>query len=206
MTFDSSLKTQLSSSSSTAWHLFVSYHWNSESIVNNLITYLRKLFKIDIWFDKEQLKLNKFDNNKNEIENAIENSELFLCFINRIYCKTQSIIDQIQYAKQLKKRIIVVMLESANNEELGDVGIIINGRLRINAYKEISLFKESNGDEFKRLIKSLSNTLDLAPQPIKVQNSLGETTKSGKKINPKQPKQQQSEVYELPPLLKGKIL
>ena len=142
-------------------NLFVSYEPNDEIIVKNFISNLRKQLNIEVWFDKEKLNSSKSINE--QIFEGISESEMFLCFMTRLYSLSENCVDEILYAKNEKKRIIFVMLEYANIEELGgEIGTIINGRTKINAYKEISLFKEGFGDEFKKLLKSLINALDLS--------------------------------------------
>jgi hypothetical protein len=174
-------------------HLFISYQLHDEEIVNNFVQQLRKQLNLEIWFDKEKIKkINK--NITQQINEGIEQSELFICFISRLYSQSKNCIDEISYAKTLKKRVIVIMLESANTEELADVGVIINGRLRINAYKEISLFKDAQGDEFKKLIKSLTNALDVSCLKV-------ESDKKVKKTAVKQIKQELNDNFTF--LMKG---
>ena len=174
-------------------HLFVSYELNDEIIVKNFVNNLRKQLNIEIWLDRE--KLNSSRSVGEQIREGIDESEMFLCFINRLYSLSSDCVDEILYAKSEKKRIIVVMLEYANVDEFGEIGSVINGRLRINAYKEISAFKEGMGDEYKKLVKSLMNALDIS---LKIEN---ESRKAVKK-NAKQDKLEKVDCY-FSPLMKG---
>jgi hypothetical protein len=178
-------------------HLFVSYEVNDEILVRNFINNLRKQLNIDVWFDKEKLTSSMSVNE--QIYEGISESEMFLCFMTRLYSLSDNCIDEVLYAKNEKKRILFVMLEYASGEELGEVGAIMNGRSKINAYKEISLFKDGFGDEFKKLLKSLTNVLDVS---LKIEGD-NHVKKSLKKS--KNEKYEKNDNGYFSSLMKGKI-
>ena len=174
------------------FHLFVSYELNDEEVVKSFIVNIRKVFNIEIWFDREKLQNDRCINE--QIAEGIEMSEMFVCFLSRLYILSNSCIQECFHAKQLKKRIIVVMVEAVN----ADVDGILNGKLRINAFKEISLFKQGLSDEFKKLNKSLMNALEL---------SFKNENESVNKKCLKKSKQNKVEQYEcqLTTLMKGDL-
>jgi hypothetical protein len=94
------------------YHLFISYCHKNKQIVHKVAEKLQQ--KYEIWID---LNFNN-GNLYREIANGIDESQIFVCFVSKEYCESETCCKEIQLAYDSKKIIMPIMLEREEKMEL----------------------------------------------------------------------------------------
>ncbi len=125
--------------------IYISYYNNTFSkLVNEFTHYLIRKFKYKI---------------SSNDEDKMRNSQLVLIFITKMFCETESCINEIKYIHETKKSFLVVMLEEISIDDLGEVAYYIINQKRYTAYKCIEDFQLLKGSCFDNLIKNINDEL-----------------------------------------------
>jgi hypothetical protein len=96
----------------TKKQLFVSYCHSDKEIVHRVADELKKL-NYKIWIDRDLIEGNML---LPDIQNGIEIYHIVICFISKNYCKSQTCMDEITYARNQKKEILPIMTISELNK------------------------------------------------------------------------------------------
>lgn len=133
-----------------SFDIFLSYNWDQKDQIRKLYEELvNNGFKC--WLCNEVLKDPlKMD----QIFEIISNSKIFVSCITEKYCKSEQCISEINYAKSIKKPIVIIMLVRPSLPILGDLCLTIDRLTRINAYFKYEandLFEEPSGELLKEV-------------------------------------------------------
>ena len=139
-----------------SYDIFISYNWDVKEKVKKLYKELTQNQNLKVWMDDYEIGPNRL---VEELSYAISNSTIFLCCITKKYSESENCKDEIDYAKNLKKNIIVLMFERIPIAELGGVGFIIGPKVRFNCYKEPQIFDNWSGDLFNSIIEAVNDCL-----------------------------------------------
>ena len=101
--------------------IFISYNWSIHDKVKELDEKLKSIgFKV---FTVEK----ELENNEKPLSNkqalAIKKSKIIICCITKKYCESYNCNLEIDYANSLDKRMIILMIEKINIEEIADFKI-----------------------------------------------------------------------------------
>jgi hypothetical protein len=136
--------------------IFLSYNWDSKTLVKSLYTRLTTDFKYKVWLDDVQLdSRNLFE----QLIQGINDSRIFLCCITKKYSQSDNCIREINYASINKIPLVIVMLERLNINELGSIGFIIASLTRFNFYTRVSNENVWSGEMFDSMLKSIQFNL-----------------------------------------------
>ena len=111
----------------TQYDVFLSYNWGSKSQVKEIYDKLVDS-GLNVWRDDNKL-INSDVPLSGQLANAIRNSKIFLCFITKKYSESHNCNLEIEYANTLRKKIMVLMIEPLEIEELDAVGFLIKYNL-----------------------------------------------------------------------------
>jgi hypothetical protein len=123
--------------------LFISYQWGSQESVKNLYEFLKSK-KYKTWMDINRLDAGGLGLN-NQLSQAIKSSRVVICCITKAYDKSENCKLEINWAKQNKKPLIILMFEDVPVEQLDNVGFIITPLLRINLFEDKQVFRKWTG-------------------------------------------------------------
>lgn len=140
----------------SSYDIFISYNWDVKEKVKNLYNELTKNQNLKVWMDDYEIGPNRL---VDELSTAISNSKIFLCCITKKYSESENCKDEIDYAKVLKKNIIVLMFERVPITDLGGVGFIIGPKVRFNCYKDPQIFDNWSGDVFNSIMEAVNDSL-----------------------------------------------
>ncbi len=130
--------------------VFISYNWSIKSEILQLSTKLvESNFKV--WEDGTDL------NNKNsafteQLAEAIKNSKLFLCCLNKNYCESRNCTREFNYANDIGKPMIILLIENLKKEEMDGMGFMIHDKFRINCYKNPKTWFYDDFEDIKKSI------------------------------------------------------
>jgi hypothetical protein len=138
--------------------VFLSYNWGVKPQVTALYRELTGKQGLKVWMDDFELGQERL---ADELSGAIYHSKVFMCCITKKYCESENCKDELDYAKNIKKPIIVLMFERHEMGELGGVGFIIGPKVRFNCYKNLEMFNNlSNDDTFKSIMEAIKHDLN----------------------------------------------
>lgn len=143
------------------YDIFISYNWDVKPAVVNLYNTLTKKFNFKVWMDEFEMGQTRL---VDELSTAISNSEIFLCCITKKYSESENCKDEIDYAKNLKKKFIVLMFERISMFDLGGVGFIIGPKVRFNCYKQPEMFNQWSGSIFDTIVEAIKENLSDSSQ------------------------------------------
>ena len=116
--------------------LYISYE---EDIVKELRIFHQKLasppYSYAIWRNETSLDKSNQQNLADQICDAIKSSKIFLCFLTRRYAESDEHKGEINYARTLKKTIIMLKIENLRIEEVGGIGLILANSPCIECFK-----------------------------------------------------------------------
>lgn len=141
--------------------IFISYNWDIKPSVIKLYQALTTKYNFRVWMDEYEMGQTRL---VDELSTAISNSELFLCCITKKYSESENCKDEMDYAKNLKKKFIVLMFERIPMDDLGGVGFIIGPKVRFNCYKEPAMFNEWSGSTFDSIIEAIKDNLNASSE------------------------------------------
>ncbi|CAF1106367.1 unnamed protein product [Brachionus calyciflorus] len=142
-----------------SYDIFISYNWDIKERVNRLYCELTQKYNLKVWMDQYEIGSNRL---VDELSNAILSSKIFLCCITKKYTESENCKDEIDYAKNLKKNMIVLMFERLTISDLGGVGFIIGPKVRFNCYKDPQMFENCSGEIFESIIKEIKKNLEIS--------------------------------------------
>ena len=134
------------------YDLFLSYQWDYKKEIKELYNILIKEFNFTIWMDDHETRAS--GNLMKQLANGLNNSKCVLCFITEKYGQSKNCITEITYAYSNDIPFIAIMLERISPKDLGEVGIIISQKVRLNLYKE-EKSKWWSSETFEALINSV---------------------------------------------------
>ena len=110
--------------------LYLSYHLKSTELVKSLYNIL--------YFDKNyEIFMNAVNSNKSNLEQInkyLSDSKCILCFITKKYSENENCKNEINYARDNKIPIIILMLEKQSTKNLGELGSILSSLTRYYFY------------------------------------------------------------------------
>ena len=140
----------------TSYDIFISYNSEIKDKVIRLYRKLTQKHKLRVWLDQYEIGSSRYSE---ELSHAILNSKIFLCCITKKYTESENCKDEICYAKNLKKKMIVLMFERLTISDLGGVGFIICPLVRSNCYKDPKILENFSGRKFKPIIRVIKKNL-----------------------------------------------
>jgi hypothetical protein len=114
--------------------VFISYQWDSQKEVIEIKKFLDEN-NITNWFDRTNLNCKEGDLHP-QLSKGIEESEIFIPFITKKYDTSANCRLEFNWARELQKTMIVVMLEKIEIKNLKNIGIFIAPKLRINYFND----------------------------------------------------------------------
>jgi tRNA A-37 threonylcarbamoyl transferase component Bud32 len=70
-----------------------------------------------------------------QLAEGIQKSKVVVCCLNKLYYDSKNCLLELEYCNAIGKQMIILFLEKMPIEELGGVGFIIAGLVRLNCYK-----------------------------------------------------------------------
>jgi len=116
------------------YKVFISYQWDSQKEVIEIKKFLDEN-NIKNWFDRTNLNCKEGDLHP-QLSKGIEESEIFIPFITKKYDTSANCRLEFNWARELQKTMIVVMLEKIEIKNLKNIGIFIAPKLRINYFND----------------------------------------------------------------------
>ncbi|CAF0710218.1 unnamed protein product [Brachionus calyciflorus] len=147
--------------SMTEHDIFLSYQWDIQEKVKELHNKLSSL-GLNVWMDIHKMA---GGNLFSEIVNGIQNSRVFVCCITKKYSESKNCENELCFAYDTNKKIIVIMFERVTLSDLKGVGLILARLLRINAYDDINFPSNTESEKFNELLTALKPEL---PDKIKI--------------------------------------
>jgi len=150
--------------------LFLSYNWGIQDQVKKLDLNLTQAgFKV--WRDEKYLNTNS-QPLKSQLAEAIANSKLIICCITEAYCKSHVCNQEIGYADNLAKPLMILMIENLDTKKIhefrvnghdykSDIGFIISRLLRKNYFNQSNNQLNQNwpDDNLNDLIQEITKIL-----------------------------------------------
>ncbi|CAF1033468.1 unnamed protein product [Brachionus calyciflorus] len=156
-----------------SYDIFISYNWDIKDQVNRLYRQLTGKYNLKVWMDQYEIGSKRL---VDELSTAILNSKLFLCCITKKYTESENCKDEIDYAKNLKKNMIVLMFERLVITDIGGIGFIIGPKVRFNCYKDPQMFENCSGEIFESIIKDIKKNLNIN-ENLETNESIASTSK-----------------------------
>ena len=130
-------------------HIFISYSQADKEIVFRISNNLEKLnYKISI-----KKKITEGNNSEltTDIQNRINNSHLFICFVSRKYCKIKN-FEELIYAQDQNKNILPIILDDCFKNEESVVNKLIKLQMHtFYSYKTPNCFIPWSNNHFEKL-------------------------------------------------------
>jgi hypothetical protein len=127
-------------------NIFISYSNANRNVVYKIAEKLKANF--NVWVDIDNLKVG--DNLYENIADGIRNSSLFICFISEEYCMSKCCTEELVFADNLKKKILLVMLQ---REAKNGVELKIAKLNTFYEFKPPNVFEPWSEDLYQRLIQ-----------------------------------------------------
>ena len=141
------------------YDVFLSYNWDVKVQVKNLYKELKNQ-NMSVWMDEFEMGQHRL---VDELSKAIHDSTVFVSCITKKYCDSENCKDEVDYAKNLKKPMVILMFERLNIDDLGGVGFIICPKVRFNCYKDPSIFTNWHGNQlFDSILVAIKEHLNEA--------------------------------------------
>ena len=116
--------------------MYISYE---DELIKELSIFHQKLeappYNYKIWRDEINLVKNDQQSIEDQTCDAIKSSKIFLCFLTRRYAESDGHKGEINYARTLKKTIIILKIE---NIKLNQVGMSLANSVSIDCFKHPS--------------------------------------------------------------------
>jgi hypothetical protein len=119
------------------YDVYCSYHVNDLDTVDCICNILRD-YQVTMWFDSTRSTSNNANRLHHDVQNAIVDAEIFLCFVSENCFNSYYSQMEIKFAKRRAKKCIYVMLENLNFSKSGYIALLISGSLRFNGYDDTS--------------------------------------------------------------------
>lgn len=132
-----------------SFDVFISYAWSNKKKILEICTFLGQ-FDIRVWIDDEQM----FGSTLGAMASGIENSSLFIIGISSSYMKSPNCRSEAEYAYQIKKPIIPLIMELKYKPH-NWLGLIMGTKV----YYEFSERRQAE-ETITGLVKSIKLQLD----------------------------------------------
>jgi hypothetical protein len=117
----------------SSFDVFLSYHQqSSKDVMRGLYEKLTQT-GYKVWMDIYTMNAGHL---YKKIAEGINNSNVFICCVNKSYSESKNCENELSYAFEQNKNIIALMTEKLPLSELGGVGFKIANLLRVNLYKD----------------------------------------------------------------------
>ncbi len=94
--------------------MFLSHNWSSKAQVQCLD---QKLKEIKLHVFRDERDLHKWCPLRSQLSKGIKNSKLIICCVTRAYCTSFNCESEINWAVEIKKPLIVLMMENFDLKE-----------------------------------------------------------------------------------------
>ena len=129
-------------------NIFLSYSRSNKNIVWKIADRLRDIYPI--WIDRDRLtggvRLDK------AIADGVRSSILIICFISKAYCESDACNEEFALAKELKKKMLPVMLE---REATNGIELTISKLNKFYAFKEKDVFNPWSEGLYQKLLNNI---------------------------------------------------
>ena len=105
--------------------VFISYEWSTKSQVMILEEKLKKM-NFKVWRDERDFKTSDKPLTI-KLANAIKKSKLFVCCITESYCKSYNCNLEIELANNLRKPMLVLMVDRLSTEDIAKFEVADKG-------------------------------------------------------------------------------
>jgi hypothetical protein len=143
--------------SETKFDIFLSYQWDNKTEVKELYTKLNNELVYRVWIDDNELyaTASLYD----QIAQGIDNSLCLVACVTEKYIQSENCKLEIEYAQTKKIPIICIMLERMPLDQTGSVCLLVNGKMRLNFYKQNDKTNLWSGDIFEKLKESIDKSI-----------------------------------------------
>ena len=132
------------------YDVFISYNREFDTQVKTLYYELTVTHNLSVWLDEFETMPNSL---LKDFAKGIKASKIFICCVTKNYCNSAFCVDEITYAKKLKKKMVVLMLDKVSEMELKAVGRIVAACTHVPFYEyEQKLLEPSNSVLYKSII------------------------------------------------------
>jgi hypothetical protein len=132
------------------YHLFFSYCHKNKEIVHNIYKKLKQKYKIWIDINVTNGKLYR------EMAKGIEESQIFVCFVSKEYCESETCCKEIQFAYDSNTTILPIMLD---REAKNEVEFFIRRLFLFMACKPPNVFEPWSDDLYRELDKKIGSMI-----------------------------------------------
>lgn len=140
-----------------SFDVFLSYNWDVKPAVTALYHELAGRQGLKVWMDEFEMGQHRL---VEELSMAICQSTVFVCCITKKYTESENCKDEIDYARNIKKPMVVLMFERHGMEELGGVGFTIGSKVRFNCYKHPEMFQNWSNETFDGIMAAIRENLN----------------------------------------------
>ncbi|CAF0911769.1 unnamed protein product [Brachionus calyciflorus] len=134
--------------------VFISYNWDTKDKVKKLHEKLKNE-GLKVWRDDTEMEHNNSPLTE-QLAQAIKKSKIFLSCITQKYSESKNCKLEFQYANDINKIVVILFLDRLKIEELGGIGFVMSGLVRINCYKHPDTWFDEDFDE---ILKSINQNL-----------------------------------------------
>ena len=137
--------------------IYISYDYNSKTQIRQLYDKLTALYEFKIWLDEIEIDLDR--NLNKQLMNGIRESKLFMCCLTNDYTFSDTSVDEIALADELKKPFLVLLLE--DDKDLLtylDSQISQNQLAVFNCFQDTYFFDHLSGDLFNSILFNKKNS------------------------------------------------
>jgi hypothetical protein len=150
----------------SSYDVYISYNHDYDHQVKTLHYELSISHNIPCWFEDLMSNRLLFE----DLSKGIRSSKVFICCLSKKYAESKYCIDELIYAYNLRKKILVLMLDNLSENDLGTIGLVIkklNNKLLVYEY-ENGLLEASVSDLYNLIIgetlKLISEHNDSEPE------------------------------------------
>lgn len=138
------------------FEVFISYNWDIKPQVE---AFHKKLDNLSIraWRDDKDMKTTNSPLVE-QLAKAIKKSKAFLCCFTKKYSESRNCNSEINFAYEIGKPLIILAIDKPDIKNLGGIGLIMTGAVRINCYKHRETWFN---DDFESIRKSIKDNLDV---------------------------------------------
>lgn len=140
--------------------IYISYDYNSKTQIRQLYDKLTALYEFKIWLDEVEIDLDR--NLNKQLMNGIRESKLFMCCLTNDYTFSDTSVDEITLAEELKKPFLVLLLED-DKDLLSylDSQISQNQLAVFNCFQDTYFFDHLSGDLFNSILFTINQYLNM---------------------------------------------
>lgn len=132
--------------------VFISYQWDIQQQVRSFYEKLNskniKAWRDEINLEKTNLSLT------DQLSKGIRTSKIFLCCFTQKYAESDNCKSEINYARELRKPMIVLAIDRPDYLKIEGIGFILSGTIRINCYSQSANWQQDKFDEIKNSIEN----------------------------------------------------